>query len=70
MTVAPKTNEELLTVTEVSRVLRVDDTTLRRWIKAGILKAVVLPHVNARQSYRISRETLNELLTAQTLGQS
>lgn len=68
MASAPNTNEDLLTVTEVSRVLRVDDTTLRRWIKQGILKAVILPHVNARQSYRISRETLNELLKAQTLG--
>lgn len=73
MTTAQPTKQvehELLTVSEVSRILRCDDTTLRRWIKAGILKAVVLPHVNARQSYRISRETLNEVLTTQTLGQS
>ncbi len=29
--------KELLTVREVSRKLRVDDTTVRRWIKAGSL---------------------------------
>ncbi len=61
---------ELLTVSEVAQILRVDDTTCRRWIKAGTLKAIRLPHVSARQSYRISRETLNEVLTTQTLGQS
>jgi excisionase family DNA binding protein len=53
---------ELLTVSEVARILRVDDTTVRRWVKAGALEAVVLPHVNARQAYRIKRETLNKVL--------
>jgi len=49
---------ELLTVSEVARILRVDDTTVRRWVKQGSLEAVVLPHVNARQAYRIKRDTL------------
>jgi excisionase family DNA binding protein len=53
---------ELLTVSEVARILRVDDTTVRRWVKQGTLEAVVLPHVNARQAYRIKRETLDKLL--------
>jgi excisionase family DNA binding protein len=53
---------ELLTVSEVARILRVDDTTVRRWVKQGTLEAVVLPHVNARQAYRIKRETLDRLL--------
>jgi excisionase family DNA binding protein len=53
---------ELLTVAEVARILRVDDTTVRRWVKQGVLEAVVLPHVNTRQGYRIKRETLNKLL--------
>ena len=35
--------EELLTVREVARRLRVDDTTVRRWIKHGTLEAVSLP---------------------------
>lgn len=48
---------DLLTVSEVARILRVDDTTVRRWVKAGALEAVVLPHVNARQaSYSTSRK--------------
>jgi excisionase family DNA binding protein len=56
---------ELLTVSEVARILRVDDTTVRRWVKQGALEAVVLPHVNSRQAYRIKRETLNRVLGAQ-----
>jgi excisionase family DNA binding protein len=53
---------DLLTVSEVARILRVDDTTVRRWVKQGALEAVVLPHVNARQAYRIKRETLSRVL--------
>lgn len=52
----------LLTVSEVANILRVDDTTIRRWIKQGSLEAVVLPHQNARQAYRIKRETIEALL--------
>lgn len=53
---------ELLTVREVSEILRVDSTTTRRWIKNGVLEAVVLPHRNARQAYRIRKDTLDALL--------
>ena len=52
---------ELLTVSEVARILRVDDTTVRRWVKQGALEAVILPHVNERQAYRIKRETLEKV---------
>ena len=52
----------LLTVREVASVLRVDDTTVRRWVKQGALEAVVLPHANTRQAYRIKRETLDKVL--------
>jgi excisionase family DNA binding protein len=52
----------LLTVNEVSEMLRVDPTTCRRWIKSGALDAVTLPHKNKRQSYRIKKETLEKLL--------
>lgn len=55
---------DLLTVQEVAKILRVDDTTLRRYIKQGALEAVVLPHVNERQAYRIKRETLNKVLAS------
>jgi excisionase family DNA binding protein len=53
---------DLLTVAEVAQVLRVDDTTVRRWIKQGVLDAVVLPHIHERQGYRIKREILEKLL--------
>jgi len=53
---------DMLTVNEVSQLLRVDPTTTRRWIKAGILEAVSLPHANTRQAYRIKRETVEALL--------
>lgn len=53
---------DLLTVSEVARILRVDDATVRRWVKQGILEAVVLPHIHSRQVYRIKRETLDRVL--------
>ena len=53
---------DLLTVSEVAKILRVDDTTVRRWVKQGALEAVVLPHLNTRQAYRIKRETLDRVL--------
>jgi len=53
---------DLLTVREVAKQLRVDDTTVRRWIKNGILEANTLPHRGTRQAYRIRRSTLNTLL--------
>lgn len=56
---------ELMTVREVADILRVDDTTVRRWIKSGILVAVSLPHAGKRQAYRIRRDTVDRLLNAQ-----
>lgn len=63
---------DLLTVREVAKQLRVDDTTVRRWIKNGVLDAITLPHRGARQAYRIRRSTLEALLAAppqETIGQ-
>ncbi len=56
----------LLTVREVAHKLRVDDTTVRRWIKHKTLNAVSLPHVGKRQAYRVRRSTLDSLLNAST----
>lgn len=53
---------DLLTVAEVAQSLRVDSTTVRRWIKNGVLDALSLPHRGLRQAYRIKRETLDTLL--------
>lgn len=60
-------NNELLTVGEVAQILKVDDTTVRRWVKNGAIEAVVLPHINERQSYRITREVLNKALSQSSL---
>jgi excisionase family DNA binding protein len=54
--------EELLTVSEVADILRVDSTTVRRWIKNGVLEALSLPHVGKRCAYRVKRSTINALL--------
>ncbi len=56
--------EELFTVKEVARRLRVDETTVRRWIQSGILDAVILPHAGTRQAYRIRQSTLDTLLSS------
>lgn len=59
--------DELLTVREVARRLRVDDTTVRRWIKTGALVAVTLPHKGKRQAYRVKKSTLDKLLQSPDL---
>jgi excisionase family DNA binding protein len=66
----------LLTVCEVARRLRVETTTVRRWIATGILDAVVLPHPGKRKCYRIlpclvcaiSKETYGTFKRGITLG--
>jgi excisionase family DNA binding protein len=59
--------EELLTVREVARRLRVDDTTVRRWIKSGSLEAITLPHRGKRSAYRVKKSTMDKLLSSPTL---
>lgn len=58
------TTEEknLYTVGEIAKKLRVDDTTVRRWIKNGTLHAVELPHQGNRRSYRVHQTTIESLL--------
>ena len=59
-----KDDAELLTVHEVAKRLRVDDTTVRRWIKNGVLEAVTLPHRGKRQVYRVRSATFDVLLAS------
>jgi excisionase family DNA binding protein len=59
--VQEKPESVLLTVREVARIFRVDDTTVRRWIKTGAMDAVLLPHANVRQGYRVRKETIEAL---------
>ena len=54
--------EDLLTVREVAHRLRVDDTTVRRWIKNGSLEAITLPHKGKRSAYRVKKSTMDKLL--------
>ena len=54
--------EELLTVREVASILRVDETTVRRWIKEGTLDAIKLPHEGKRVTHRVRRSTVNFIL--------
>lgn len=53
--------EEFMTVHEVASNLRVDDTTVRRWVKTGALKAITLPHRGSRNSYRIPKSSYDAL---------
>ncbi len=55
-------DSDLLTVSEVAKILRVDTTTVRRWVKQGAIEGVVLPHTGVRQGYRIKRGTLKNVL--------
>jgi len=60
---------ELLTVQEVAKTLKVDETTVRRWIKSGALDAVTLPHRGKRRQYRIRKSTMDTLLNPTPPGQ-
>ncbi len=62
MTPTENPHEALLTVREVARQLRVNDVTVKRWIKNGVLEAILLPRIGKRQSYRIRKSTLDALL--------
>jgi excisionase family DNA binding protein len=55
-------NKELLTIQEAANYLRVNEKTIRRWIKSGALDAVKLPHKGKREIYRVRRSTLNAAL--------
>jgi excisionase family DNA binding protein len=62
--------EELLTISEVAQELRVDTTTVRRWITSGALEAVALPYQGKRRGYRVKKRTLDMLLTTTTVRAS
>jgi excisionase family DNA binding protein len=70
MTSASAPGSDLLTVREVARHLRVDDTTVRRWIKSGALDAVALPHSGKRSGYRVRKKTLDALFSTPAAPQS
>jgi len=55
--------DPLLTVREVALWLRVDATTVRRWIKNEILEAIELPHSGKRRGYRIKVSQLKAAIS-------
>jgi excisionase family DNA binding protein len=56
-------DDDLLTVQEVARRYRVDDTTVRRWIKSGALEAITLPGRGKRQVHRVKKSALRKFDT-------
>ncbi len=54
--------DKLLTVQEVAKCLRVNEATVRHWIKIGALEAIELPHIGKREVYRIRQSTLDSIL--------
>lgn len=65
MTGVKEKEDRLLTIAEVAKHLRVDNTTVRRWITNGALEAVQLPHTEKRKSYRVKTSTLATLIGEQ-----
>lgn len=62
--------EKLLTVQEVAQSLRVNEATVRRWIKIGALDAIKLPHGGKREIYRIRQTTLDSILKYLSISES
>ena len=65
MAIVMEKEDRLLTIAEVAKLLRVDSTTVRRWINNGVLEAVQLPHTDKRHSYRVKTSVLAALLGEQ-----
>jgi excisionase family DNA binding protein len=54
--------QEYFTPQQVAKRLRVDDTTIRRWIKTGILEAETIRE-GRRNRHRIRKTTIEMLET-------
>jgi excisionase family DNA binding protein len=52
--------DELLTVDEVTRILKVHEETVRRWIRSGELPALLLG--SARGGYRVRQTDLDRFI--------
>lgn len=55
-------DKELLTIQEVAKILRVDATTVRRWVKSGALVAIPLSRLGDRQAFLVRRSDVEKLL--------
>jgi excisionase family DNA binding protein len=54
-------HDRLLTVPEVAAALRVDDNTVRRWIRRGRIEA---HNLGGRTGYRVRRSELDRFLSS------
>ena len=61
-TYKPDPDHEYMTVREVARLLRVDPTTVKRWIYDGKLEAFALPSYGQRKEHRIPRVAVDKIL--------
>ena len=62
--------DKLLTVQEVAQRLRVNEATVRHWIKIGALEAIKLPHLGKREIYRVRQSTLDSILKYLSISES
>lgn len=53
--------DDFLTTSQVARRLRVNVTTVLRWIKSGALEAVTLPY-RSKQCYRVPKSAIEKLI--------
>jgi excisionase family DNA binding protein len=51
---------ETYTVQQIANILRVDVTTVRRWIKNGALEAE--PRNDSREAYQVKKSAIDALL--------
>jgi excisionase family DNA binding protein len=56
-------NEEYLTIKDIAQQLKMDEKTIRRWVKDG-----KLPAISLGGKYRIARSDLNAFLDSKRLG--
>ena len=63
-------SEDYLRPSEVAAIVRKNPTTVRRWIKLGLLPAVRLPGNPDKANYLIRRQDVERLLEVKPIGQA
>ena len=58
-----QSQDKLLKVSFVAEYLNVNDSTVRKWIRQGLLDAILLPSSVKRPNYRIKLSSLQKLLS-------
>ncbi|GAC1662327.1 MAG: hypothetical protein PVS3B3_33450 [Ktedonobacteraceae bacterium] len=55
-------SDELMTMQEVAQILRMDEATVRRWARSGIIDVIELPRVKKNTRYRMRRTAFDAML--------